>query len=316
MDIDLTNAEKEILILLTKENLTAKQIQIRRNCTKQAYYKIERSLRKKGAYNRGLLGNFLIDRSNKPVNRLRLHAEHYVIKIISVSDSYKKKRELCNQITLDGNTIKLWERKIEVYANLSFYGDSLSEVFHESQEYWNRFFHRLEHELKLILIKDRVANIYMAKCHIAETRNEIAKELDNTGERFLQIRAEDGKVCFIVDNSFNWLEFEAVHPKTAPQDMEKVRDVFLDLRNKESYLPSDSKELIDKLALISNNLLEVNVGYKPMFEEMNQNIMKFAQAMQFYGEHFKSHAGLIKEGTQMFKKINKKMEQKKLRDFQ
>ena len=198
---------------------------------------------------------------------------------------------------------------IDIYSNQFFYGDTLAHAFHKSAEYWNRLMAKLEHEVSCILLKPRSQNIKLVRLHIAETNNEIAKDIDNSGEKWFKVYApEDGKLCFLIDNSFNLHEFEAVHSKTAKPDMEKVGKVFIDIREKKSYLPSDSKEMIDKLALVSKNMVDYAI-------KTNENTAWLAENIK---QHGPAWFGIAKEAGAIRKEVRKLsgiLSQKKLGEW-
>ena len=266
----LTNSEQEVLGMLAEDFLTPKQITIRRQTTRAATYKIIKKLKKKGAYT---LGIQMVDKSRlaiQPVNQIRIHAQQFSIKILWKDNKYKQLLEKANQINIDGNTVTLWSNSIDVYVNQSFYGDDVQHTIGKSMVYWNHFTAKLEHEVNCILKKPRSQNIKMVRCHYAETNNEFAKDIDNKNERFLKVYTkDDGKLWFLIDNSFNLHEAEAVHSKTGKEDMEKVKDVFNDIRDKDFYLPSDTKQLVDGLVKASLNLVEANTN---IHENLNSQL--------------------------------------------
>lgn len=298
--------------MFTDELLTPKQITIRRKTTQEATNKIIRKLKKKGAYNIGCQKVVKMDgtpQPSQPNNQIRIHAQQFSIQIIWKDYKYKQLLEKTNQIEVDGNTISLWLGNIDIYSNQSFYGDTLSHAFYKSAEYWKRLFARLEHEVNCILTKPRCQNIKMVRLHISETNNEIAKEIDNTGDRWFKVYApEDGKLCFLIDNSFNLHEFETVHSKTAKPDMEKVGKVFLDIRENESYLPSDSKSMVDKLVIVSSNMLQYA-------DKTNENIAWLAENIKLHGPAW---SGITKEAGNIRKEVKRLsgiLSQKNLRDY-
>ncbi len=306
---ELTLVEKEVLGLLTEELLRPKQITLRRKTSPQATYKIIRKLKKKGAYTKGLIKVEKEGGSIKPLNQIRIHAQQFLIKIIWKDIKYKTKLKKSNQVQIDGNTIDMYENSIYISSNQSFYGDNLSHAFFKSGNYWPRFFARLEHETGCILFKPRSQNIKLTRVHIAETDNELAKMVDNKGDRFFKVYAsDDGKLRFLIDNSFNLHEFEGVRAKTARPDMEKVGDVFNDIADKKHYLPSDTKIMLDKMVSASSNLLQYAAS-------TNKNIENMTSKLNFMAVNQESHAGLIKEAKNMLKGLNKRLNQRSLKGW-
>ena len=234
----ITPTEKEILCLLTKDFLTPKQIQIRRQCSKQAVNKHIRNLIKKGAYNIGcrLVDDSIPTTKRSYVNAIRLHAQEFNIKILFKDQRYHKTLEKCNTIEIDGNTVRLSKESIEVYSGQSFFSDDVQKATVKSFKYWQRCFARLEHDLKVIIVKPRSQNIKLVNQHYAEINNELAKESERKGYKIRVYTTDDGKLWFSIDNSFNLQEAETQHPGTAERDMgEVVKHFFNDMRDKPNY---------------------------------------------------------------------------------
>ncbi len=257
MDSKLTETEKEILHLLTDEFLTVKQIAIRRQTSDKAVYKVLKKLKEKGAYNIGLQR---VEKKRGTIqpsfNQIRLHGQEFNIQIIFKDIRYKKLLNKTNRIEIDGNVIRLYNDSIEIYVGQSFYADDAQKATSTSMHYLQGFLARLEHELNLILVKPRSQNIKQVKAEYAEINNEVAKDYHDKREKLRIYANDDNKLCYVIDYSLSMHEFEAVHPKTSKQDIEKVKDVFNDIRSKDIDMPSDTKTMIKDLALTSSNMLE------------------------------------------------------------
>lgn len=313
VNIKLTKTEQEVLDMLTEEYLTPKQITIRRKTSQEATNKIIRKLKKKGAYNIGcqkVVDLRVAQQPPQPKNQIRLHNQQFSIRILWKDRKYKEKLENTSEIEIDGNTINLWPNSIDIYSNQSFYGDDLTHAFAKSATYWNHFIARLEHEVSCILKKPRSQNIRLCRLHIAETNNEVAKDIDNRGDRYFKIYArEDGKLWFLIDNSFNLHETEFVHSKTAKEDAQKILSgVFNDYRDKEHYLPSDAKGMIDKLTMISSNILQCSL-------KTNDNIAWLSENIKTHGPAW---FGMAKEAGNIRKEVKRLsgiLSQKKLKEY-
>ena len=315
---ELTQSEIEILNFLTNEFLTPKQIAIRRKTTLQAVYKIIKSLQKKGAYTKGLMK---VEKSGVGIqpystNQLRIHNQQWDIRIIYKSEKYFRILEKASEIEIDNNKIHLWENKIDIYSNQNIYGYDIRRAMSNSMAYWDKFIAKLEHEIGCILKKPRSTNIKLVRMHIAETNNEISKEMNNKGERFLKVfTTDEGKLWFLIDNSFNLHEAEAVHSKTAKEDMEKVVGVFNDIRDNETYLPSSTKEMLDKMVLVSSNILEAQQNEHSIIHKTNESV-------NWLSENIRSHGpawfGMSKGAADIKKEIRKLkaiISQRKLTEF-
>ena len=217
----LTNTEKEVLHLITEEFLTIKQIAQRRNCSIQAVYKITKSLKKKGVLDMGLNK---VEKVQSTFNQsdLRLHGQEFNIRILWQDLDFQRKLKGSNTIFLDGNTIRLYKNSIEIYSGQSFFGKDVDEVEKKSLDYWERFIIRLEHDLKIQLKKNRARNIKIVNQHWARGDSEITDNAIKYRERVWVYAEEDGKLCFITDDSFGFREDETLHPITAKPDRKAI----------------------------------------------------------------------------------------------
>lgn len=267
----LTPAEKDVLFLLTQEFLTPKQIQIRRECSRQAVSKILRNLKKKGAYNIGCQEVVKSRPTSKKIhiNSIRLHGQEFNIKLLFQDYRYKKILDKSNIINIDGNTIRLFKDGIEVYSGQSFYAEDVQKATVKSFKYWERFFSRLEHDLKVILIKSRSQNIKLVNAHYAEINNELAEESEKKGYRIKVYTTDDGKLWFSIDNSFNLQEAETQHPQTSQQDMrDTIKPYFNDLRDKSHLLPSQLKAAVESTLCLLHETASAQYNQTKLMESI------------------------------------------------
>ena len=231
--------------MLLEQYLTPKQIAQRRYTTIWAVYKTIKKLRAKGF----LVGSFRggvqntdppfeggvqkTDNTNKLQKLIRLHAQEFNIKILYKTPYYDKVRARKSLFYLDGNTIRLYRRSLEVYAGkkCSFYGKTAQEATSHSVDYWNLVFMKLENRLKIIIVKGENTSIRQAAAHYAETNNELAQDYYKKQQK-LRIKApEDGKTWLLIDNSFQLHELETIHPATAKADSATIQRYFIDMRD-------------------------------------------------------------------------------------
>lgn len=228
----LSKSEEQVLDMISIEYLTPYQIAQRRKTTYQAVYKIIKRLNEKGAFNLRLKKR--LSTTKKPFyytgrNMIRLHGQEFNIKLISKSKKYIKKNNKI--IYVDNNTIRIYKDSIEVLSNNSFLDHTCQEAHKKSMEYFKRIFMRLENDLGIVIMKDRHQNITQVKGSYAEINNELATLCIQKKQK-IQVRAEDGRIFLLIDDSFNLNEMETVHPDTAKEDMEnKIRPLFVDLRS-------------------------------------------------------------------------------------
>lgn len=305
----LTNTEKEVLHLITDEFLTIKQMAQRRGVTIQAIYKIVKQLKKKGAYDGGLnrVENKVEKAESTYKTDIRLHGQEFNIKIVWQDNKYQKSLEKSNTLFLESNTMRLYKNAIEIYSGQSFFGKTTNEADKKSFDYWERFFARLEHELNIIIKKQRSRNIKEVNHHYARGNSEICENAEENKERIWVYAEEDGKLAFITDDSFGFKEDECVHPTTAKQDRDAVDKQVNDWRINNP--PTNSQ-----LAINLNGVIGT-VG-------------TLASTIGEYGIHIKSHTSAIiklEKGINKLTKFvgktvreNKKLKmgtQKTLKDF-
>ena len=272
----LTNAEQEVLSCLSDDFLTIKKIAIRRRCGVRAVQKIVKKLRDKGILNSA----FQKVRKNRTTcepcepthnHQIRLHGQEFNIKILYKDQRYKTILEKANTINIDGNTIRLYRNSIEIYSGQSFYADTAQKATVRSFSYWNRLFARLENDLKLILIKPRSQNIKLVNQHYAEINNELAEECEKKADKIRVYTTDDGKLWFLIDNSFNLHEAET-QGKTSKQDMDDtVQPFFNDLRDNNSPVLSEVWKLIAELA---KHERELGAGLHSVVEIMKSQLPK------------------------------------------
>lgn len=267
----ITKSEKEVLKLLTEDYLTPKQIQIRRQTSRQAVHKIIKKLKEKGVLNQFFEK---VDKSTptcQPKLYYRYHGVQLHIGILWKDHRYEKILNKSNLIQLDNNTIRIYPNCIEVYIRKDFISDTEEKATIKGFEYFNRIISKLENNLSLILIKQGYQNIKIAAQHYSEVNNELAKETNLNNKKIKVYTNEDGKLWFSIDYSFNLNEAETLHPKTAQKDM---RDVivpyFNDLREKESLLPSETTKVIqsnqthiEEIAKLLKSYLESQIPQQP-----------------------------------------------------
>lgn len=228
----LGKVQKEILEMLTK-GLTTRQIASRRGTSVQAAHEIVRKLIDKGYFNQGTLIRGGYKSSTQfftGKGQMRLHAQRFKIKV--QSSKYDKKRLECDRILIKGVRVYLHATNIEIVAtdSIVFYGVDADDALDNSMRFWDWFFSILEHDLGIIILKDRKQNMKATLAHYAkENAMEAEGRIDDNVYR---IRAsEDGKTWLLYDKSKGFAERETVHPGTAHVDAVNTDLFFNDLRD-------------------------------------------------------------------------------------
>lgn len=266
----LTEAEKEVLFLITEQNLNLKQIQIRRQCSRQAVYKVVKSLKNKGALGFGLHKVDNLQASCQPTNQVRLHGQEFNIKILWQDEKFQTTLRNANILYTNGHTIKLYRNSIEVYAGegLSFYGKNERDADTKASKYWFKFFTKLENDLKVILIKNRSHNIKEVNHHYARGNSEVCENaLEQEGKKIRIFCPIDNKLAFITDESFGDKEDETLHPITAKPDRAAIDKQINDWR---LHNPPTNSQLAAHVMQVSQNLQDYAVHLKAHVESVKQ----------------------------------------------
>lgn len=293
----LTTAQKVILHLITDEFLTIKQIAQRRNCSIQAVYKIIAQIKKKG-----VLGNGLnkVEKVESTFNQsdVRLHGQEFNIRILWQDNKYQELLEKSNVIFIDSNTIRLYKNSIEIYSGQSFYGNTANISENKSLSYWQGFLARLEHDLKVLLIKTRARNIKIVNQHYARGNSEIADDSVKNRERVWVYAEEDGKLAFITDDSFGFREDETVHPITAKIDRKAVDKQVNDWRLNN---PPTNSELKESLIIQSNNVDKLTNNQLKQAEQISE----FAIALNRHIPAYEKMGNFTEQLVKEFKLLRK-----------
>ena len=276
----LTPKQMELYSLISKEFMTIKELALVLSISQRAVYKRLNILSQKGVYSMKEkkvqkivpttneikptfpMENIKVPQETKvtsdgtlkfPVeNMIRLHGQEFRVDILQKGAEYEKLKNRSNYINIDGNTIRLSANSIEIYSNESFWGDTVDKATYRSVEYFNRLFKRIENDLKIVILKSRKQNIKLVNSHYAEIKNGLAIDCNNKKEKLKFYCRDDGRLWFLIDNSFNLNEMETVHPETSKDDMSKLKHFFDDIRQNELITLSDIKNLI--LNLTKENL--------------------------------------------------------------
>jgi hypothetical protein len=220
----------------------------------RAVQKVIKNLRKKGA----ITGNFFecslggglypeigAEKTKKVYKesdeKIRLHAQQISVLILGWDSKYLAIRKKGNIVELDGNQVRLHEQSVEIYSRKFFYGVDCDETTRKSFLYWNQFIHRLENNLKIVLLKPGVVNFKLVKIgEYAKMESGVAKVLDVHKES-LRLHNRDGDLYCIVDKSHGVLEFETVHKKKSEEDM-KIFERYLNDVHESPSLPVPSEQ--------------------------------------------------------------------------
>ena len=310
---ELTSTEKEILHLITDEFLTIKQIAQRRKTSVQAVYKLINFLKKKGVLGIGLKKVEKVEPTYLPTD-LRLHGQEFNIRILYQDNKYQAQLNKSNILFLDSNSIRLYKNSIEIYSGQFFYGKTINEAEIKSLEYWKRFLARLEHDLTIILVKNKARNIKIVNQHWARGDSEICDDSRKYRERVWVYAEEDGKLAFITDDSFGLKEDETIHPFTSKPDRKAVDKQVNDWRlnnpptNSELAINQAETTLnIKKTNQMINNLIGLQKGVPKALNLFKQQIESHLKLIQEYRkENIKWRREITRENKSLKEKLKSK----------
>ncbi len=282
----LTKLEKEVLFLITEEFLTIPKVAQRRKVTTRAIYKIRTNLIKKGALTTTNKKVHNFQCGNEPFGSgIRSHGFEWNIKILWKDHRYSNILKKNNSMFIAGHTVRLYSSSIEIYGNDSgsFFGEDVHHAQAKAFNYWNSFFIRLEHTLKVDLIKPHKFNVKLVKNHFASINNGLAKECGDNSDRIKVYAPEDGKLWFLIDNSFNLHEAETVKTDTASVDMQKVvAPFFNDIRD--HFLSTGEVLTLSSFLKVQAMFAENIVGHVSAINNISLQVEKLSSVIQDFNK--------------------------------
>ena len=288
----ITKTQEKIKIFLTEEFLTPKQVATRINTSNSNIYKHIRKVKERGHLDKNYteqkkvhknectdtsktpsfpLENIPYISEEKSLNEIRLHGQEFNVRILYQDHKYEKIKKKTNLIDIDGNTIKLNEKSIEIYCGHSFYANDSNKATYKSMNYLSRLFRKIEHDLKIVISKPRAQNVKIVNHHYAEINNEIAKEFNVNKEKLHIYCKNDGKLWLTIDNSFNLNEIETQHPETAQPDMNAIKPHLEAMRDPHTPNLKELSKVINELAKQNT---ETAIGLNSLIKLMSINPMQ------------------------------------------
>lgn len=265
----LTKVQREIQRLIIEKGLSISEVAQRRGISRSAVQKTRRQIIKKIGGLHGVGFSPFLKGNN---HKIRLHGEQYVIRILYKFPRYDGIKRKGPVLMMGGSRVLLHSKKIEIYMKSEFWGEDAQEATQKSLDHLERLIRRIEHDVGVLLIKDRYHNIRRVNAHYAETNNEIAKDAGH--DKIKIFASDDGKLWFQVDNSFKLHEGEALHPVTGKENIETVQHFLNDLRD-------NNPPLISELASVVGGMVKVQ----------EVEVKKWG----YYAETIRAHVGAIKE---------------------
>lgn len=257
--MNLTEKEQLVKVLIFDEKMTEKQASYRLKISERRIRKIKAQIARKltPTIPPSKSGGFPPPYLNEK-NLIRIHGLMFKITFNFTGKRYFERLKKSNILRLENNTIQLFKKNLLVSSLGSFYGKDATSALIEAQNYYWDFFVRLEDYLGIVFLKEKSQNVKIVKSHYSEVNNELAKDCNSKKLKIAISDRVDGKDWFIIDNSFNLNEMETLHPKTALQDMEKVKPFFESLRKLEE--PVEMDKVLSVLDKQAHNVNEISKG--------------------------------------------------------
>ena len=168
-----------------------------------------------------------------------------------------------------------------------------------------------------------IINRAKAKKEESELLSKIDNKCINSLKKF--IKTYGGKCDFVIlkregrpylnmftkcDNKIKNEPFIDTLPSEMTFETDIVKKVYKHLGEVEYKTPMYAAQHLENSALHDFSPEIVNE-----IKIFNMKIDKVATSMAYVAENYKSHVGMVEEAHKIFKKINKKMEQKKLKEY-
>lgn len=176
-------------------------------------------------------------------NYVRAHAFMFTLKIPEIKDWDRREEILDNhaikyislgnlgggqKLVFKGRNVHLKNNSIIVYERSSYFSQFAKKAQQHSVYDYLKLIRSLEKFLGIDFSFKGHYKFKVSRQHYSLVKNALAKQYDEEGKKLSVYNAQG--LWFIIDNSFNLHEAEAIHPKTALEDIEKVQDFFNELK--------------------------------------------------------------------------------------
>jgi hypothetical protein len=208
---------------------------------------------------------------SKQVQKVRSHAYRFLIKLPNIQNwdrrtEFLDKKNIKYTKTINGQIVKIRKH------NVILHNETIQVVFKKGKYFVGtdpvlnngQAIVELEKTLvsleRLLMTNIKFDKSYMLQCHHANINNALAKYYRERGVNKWSIKDSKGEEWLLVDNSFNMLELETIHPKTATRDykivVEHLMNTLKENPNIISDLKKDNAELKDNLKQLSELCLK------------------------------------------------------------
>lgn len=192
------------------------------------------------------------------------------------------------RLVIDGRKTHLTNRSIVMYDKASYFAEKAVEAKSDAIHSFISTIKKLERLLHVELTTGSEYKWRVSRQHYAMVKNALAEQYNDTGEK-LEVRSEgDNSLWFLIDNSFNLNEAEAVHPKAGMTDATKVQNFFNSVKTTGATIHS---------------LLELNHGIQELQAASAADQAAFAADLRTHVDVQKKTAELQQETTEVLQKM-------------
>jgi len=260
----------------------------------------------------------ILDR--KP-DTVRLHGMRILIKLPSRLEGWKDRVKLLKKLKIDyvpivqGQRIsfekveKIWLTKDSIYIYFStrdkkaqsqppfsWYANNADDALLIATNYILKFIGRLERHLHANFTLGGKYRIKFTNRHYSLIKNAIARKYNDENKKFFGF--DDTGCWIIIDNSFNLLELETIHPDTAHDDNKIVQEGLNGW--KKGFTP----QVLAKSISDVSNQLQTATG---VIETSVKN-------QDYYGQHIRDHVGAIQDLGTGVRELTKLIKNLKLKE--
>jgi len=130
------------------------------------------------------------------------------------------------RLIINGRKTHLTDKSIVIYDRSSYFAEKAIEAKSNAVHSFISIIKKLERTLHVELTSGSDYKFRVSRQHYALVKNALAQQYNAEGAK-LEVRSEgDNSLWFLIDNSFNLDEAEAVHPKTGMTDAKSIQDFF------------------------------------------------------------------------------------------
>ena len=155
------------------------------------------------------------------------------------------------RIYVDGRKTWLTNNSVVVYEKSSFFADKAKDARKHALMTFIALVKKIEGALHadFTFRAGKEYRFKVSRQHYALVKNALAEQYDHEGKRLHVREPDEGKLWFVIDNSFNLHEAETVHPWTADSDNAKVQNFFNSLKE----CPVTTDALLTAIAGVTQN---------------------------------------------------------------